>query len=137
MTTGSRPGIYEGAAVVYDAVGNTTAAEDARDEAAFAQGRQDLKSGSDCLIVTATLGSPMAGEVQLVQDFRDDTMKQNYLGSHYVTALNAIYYSFGPAVARAIDKEPVRETGDAPCPCPAHRHRAPLAGDVLAAGFQP
>jgi len=98
--------IYDGAAVVYDTVGNTTAAEDARDEAAFARGREDLKSSSDCLIVTATFGSPMAGEVQLVRDFRDDTIKQDYLGSRYVTALNAIYYSFSPAVARSIDENP-------------------------------
>ena len=98
--------IQENAAGVYDNAGNKSAAEDARDEAAFARGRQDLKSGSDCLIVTATFGSPMAGEVQLVRNFRDDTMKQNYLGLHYVTALNAVYYSFSPAVARAIDENP-------------------------------
>jgi len=98
--------IQENAAGVYDNTGNKSAAEDARDEAAFAQGRQDLKSGSDCLIVTATFGSPMASEVQLVRDFRDDTIKQDYLGSRYVTALNAIYYSFSPAVSRAIDENP-------------------------------
>jgi len=32
----------------------------------------------------------MAAEVQLVRDFRDDTIKQDYLGSRYVTDLNAI-----------------------------------------------
>lgn len=98
--------IYDGAAGVYDTMGNKTAAEDARDEAAFARGRQRLASGSDCLIVTATFGSPMAGEVQLVRDFRDGTVQQNYLGSRYVTALNAGYYSFSPAVARSIDENP-------------------------------
>jgi hypothetical protein len=98
--------IYDGAAVVYDTAGNTSAAEDARDEAAFARGRQRLASGSDCLIVTATFGSPIATEVQLVRDFRDDTIRKSYMGSRYVTALNAIYYSFSPAVARTIDENP-------------------------------
>ena len=98
--------IYDGAAVVYDTLGNTTAAEDARDEAAFARGRERLKSDSDCLIVTATFGSPMASEVQLVRNFRDNTIQQEYLGSRYVTALNAMYYSFSPFVARAIDENP-------------------------------
>jgi len=98
--------IYEGAAGVYDTMGNKKAAEDARDEAAFARGRQRLASGSDCLIVTATFGSPMAGEVQLVREFRDSTIKQDYLGSRYVTALNALYYSFSPSVARAIEENP-------------------------------
>lgn len=98
--------IYDNAAAVYDTVGDTTAAENARDEAAFARSRQDLKTGSDCLIVTATFGSPMADEVQLVRDFRDNTLQQDYLGSRYVTALNAMYYSFSPFVARAIDQNP-------------------------------
>lgn len=98
--------IYEGAAGVYDTMGNKKAAEDARDEAAFARGRQRLASGSDCLIVTATFGSPMASEVQLVREFRDSTIRQDYLGSRYVTALNALYYSFSPSVARAIEENP-------------------------------
>ncbi|HII99358.1 MAG TPA: hypothetical protein HA272_08960 [Methanoregula sp.] len=101
-----RATIYDNAAAVYDTVGDTAAAENARDEAAFARSRQDLKTGSNCLIVTATFGSPMADEVQLVRDFRDNTMQQDYLGSRYVTALNAMYYSFSPFVARAIDQNP-------------------------------
>jgi hypothetical protein len=98
--------IYENAAAVYDTLGKTEAAEDARDEAVFARSRQDLKTRSDCLIVTATFGSPMASEVQLVRDFRDNTIQQEYLGSRYVTALNAMYYSFSPFVARTIDQNP-------------------------------
>lgn len=98
--------IYEGAAGVYDTLGDKKAAEDARDEAAFARGRQRMASGSDCLIVTATFGSPMAREVQLVREFRDSTVGQDYLGSRYVTALNALYYSFSPSVARAIEENP-------------------------------
>lgn len=63
-------------------------------------------STSGCLIATATYGSPMADEVQLVRTFRDHTMAGSYLGSRYVTALNGIYYSFSPAVARSIDANP-------------------------------
>lgn len=48
----------------------------------------------------------MASEVQLVREFRDSTIRQDYLGSRYVTALNALYYSFSPSVARAIEENP-------------------------------
>lgn len=100
--------IFHEGAEVYDAVGDRTGAAEVREAEVAAEARAASRDEgfSDCLIVTATFGSPMAAEVQLVRDFRDDTMKQDYLGSRYVTALNVIYYSFSPAVARAIDENP-------------------------------
>lgn len=81
-------------------------------------------STSGCLIATATYGSPMADEVQLVRTFRDHTMAGSYVGSRYVTALNGIYYSFSPAVARSIEGNPAVK--------PAMRIiLAPLIGIVL------
>jgi len=101
--------IFHEGAEVYDVVGDRKGAAEVREAEMAAEAQaaaRDTGFSSDCLIVTATFGSPMAGEVQLVRDFRDDTIKQDYLGSRYVTALNALYYSFSPAVARAIDENP-------------------------------
>lgn len=100
--------IFDEGADIYDALGDKEGAAQVREAAAAAEARAEARDMgfSDCLIVTATFGSPMAGEVQLVRDFRDNTIKQNYLGSRYVTALNAVYYSFSPAIARSIDENP-------------------------------
>ncbi|PKL65171.1 MAG: hypothetical protein CVV32_04035 [Methanomicrobiales archaeon HGW-Methanomicrobiales-3] len=100
--------IFHEGAEVYDVVGDRKGAAEVREAemAAEAQAAARDEGFSDCLIVTATFGSPMASEVQLVRDFRDDTIRQDYLGSRYVTALNAIYYSFSPFVARTIDENP-------------------------------
>lgn len=100
--------IFRESAGIYDIVGDTEGASQVRDAESAAEARAEAKDQgfSDCLIVTATFGSPMASEVQLVRNFRDDTIRQDYLGSRYITALNAMYYSFSPAVARAIDENP-------------------------------
>jgi hypothetical protein len=60
-----------------------------------------------CLIVTATYGSPLAGEVQLVRDYRDVTIRKSYAGSQFVTGFNAWYYSFSPAVSGYIGTHPL------------------------------
>ena len=100
--------IFKEGAEVYDVVGDTSGAAQVRSAAAAAKARATARDEgfSDCLIVTATFGSPMAAEVQLVRAFRDDTIRQDYTGSRYMTALNAVYYSFSPTVARAIDENP-------------------------------
>ncbi len=100
--------IFTEGAEVYDVVGDTSGAAQVRSAAAAAEARATARDEgfSDCLIVTATFGSPMADEVQLVRNFRDNTIQHEYLGSRYVTALNAMYYSFSPIVARAIDQNP-------------------------------
>jgi hypothetical protein len=64
-------------------------------------------SGSGCLIVTATFGSPLASEVQLVRDFRDGSIVQSYTGSRFMPGFNAWYYSFSPQVAMYINEHPL------------------------------
>lgn len=100
--------IFQESADLYDTVGDTDGARQIREAEEVAEERAAARDVgfSDCLIVTAAFGSPMAVEVELVRDFRDDTVKKSYLGSRYVTALNAMYYSFSPAVARSIDENP-------------------------------
>jgi hypothetical protein len=70
--------------------------------------KQKAKSeGSGCLIVTATFGSPLASEVQLVRSFRDDSIVKSYTGSRFMPGFNAWYYSFSPQVSMYINEHPV------------------------------
>ncbi len=55
---------------------------------------------SPCLIATATYGSELAPQVQFLRDFRDQQIMNTFAGFNFMTAFNAWYYSFSPAVAR-------------------------------------
>jgi hypothetical protein len=59
-----------------------------------------------CLIVTATFGSPLASEVQLVRNFRDESIVKSYTGSRFMPGFNAWYYSFSPQVSLYINEHP-------------------------------
>jgi len=87
--------------------GAAAAAEDNIKEYSRLSSEAAVHERSECLITTATYGSPMAGEVQLVRDYRDGTIGKSYSGSRFVVAFNAWYYSFSPAVAGFIDENPV------------------------------
>ncbi len=52
-----------------------------------------------CLIATASFGSPLAPEVSLLRSFRDDVVMVNALGSQFMIAFDAWYYSFSPQSA--------------------------------------
>lgn len=52
-----------------------------------------------CLIATATFGSELSPEVQLLRDFRDNSILKTSAGSSFLVAFNAWYYSFSPSVA--------------------------------------
>jgi hypothetical protein len=56
-------------------------------------------SSSKCLIATATYGSELAPEVQIMRNFRDQAIMKTRLGSSFMVAFNAWYYSFSPYVA--------------------------------------
>jgi hypothetical protein len=66
---------------------------------------------SGCLVVTSTYGSPMAAEVQLVRDFRDQSIAKSYAGSRFMPGFNAWYYSFSPQVSGYINAHPVVRPG--------------------------
>ena len=55
---------------------------------------------SPCLIATATFGSELAPQVQILRDFRDQQVLQTFAGSNFMFMFNSWYYSFSPAVAR-------------------------------------
>ena len=52
-----------------------------------------------CLIATATYGSELAPQVQLLREIRDNTVLQTQSGTSFMTGFNQFYYSFSPAIA--------------------------------------
>jgi hypothetical protein len=58
--------------------------------------------GPRCIIATATYGSELAPEVQLLRGFRDNAIMQTHAGSNFMIAFNDWYYSFSPPVANYI-----------------------------------
>jgi streptogramin lyase/uncharacterized membrane protein len=60
-------------------------------------------AGPACLIATATYGSELSPEVQLLRNFRDNSILKTSAGSGFMIAFNSWYYSFSPAVASYID----------------------------------
>ena len=52
-----------------------------------------------CLIATATYGSELSPEVQLLRNFRDNSIQRTVAGSSFMFVFNAWYYSFSPYIA--------------------------------------
>ena len=52
-----------------------------------------------CLIATATFGSEIAPQVQLLREIRDNTVLSTASGTSFMVAFNQFYYSFSPTVA--------------------------------------
>ena len=53
----------------------------------------------ECVIATASFGSPMANEVQMLREIRDNQLLQTESGSAFMNSFNMFYYSFAPTVA--------------------------------------
>jgi len=67
-------------------------------------------SAPTCLIATATYGSELAPEVQLLRNFRENSILRTKAGSNFMVAFNAWYYSFSPYVAAYINTHSVERT---------------------------
>lgn len=61
---------------------------------------EEKKKG--CIIATATYGSELSPEVQLLRGFRDNALLNTFAGHNLITVFNAWYYSFSPAIASII-----------------------------------
>ena len=57
-------------------------------------------SSPSCVIATAAYGSALAPPVQFLREFRDQNVEKTYLGSQFMLAFNAWYYSWAPSIAR-------------------------------------
>ena len=56
-------------------------------------------NGGGCLIATATYGSELAPQVQMLREIRDNQLLQTQSGSAFMTTFNEAYYSFSPIIA--------------------------------------
>jgi hypothetical protein len=61
------------------------------------------RKGAGCFIATATFGTPMAHEVNILKKFRDSFLLRNRTGKMLVFS----YYKLSPPIARAIKKSEV------------------------------
>jgi len=59
----------------------------------------ETEEGGGCLIATATYGTEMAPQVQLLRELRDNKILKTASGSSFMGAFNTIYYSFSPNIA--------------------------------------
>jgi len=68
----------------------------------------DIGSGSGgCLIATATYGSELTPQVQMLRETRDNVVMQTRSGVSFMTAFNSVYYTFAPTVAEWERENPV------------------------------
>jgi hypothetical protein len=59
-------------------------------------------SGGGCFIATAAYGMPMAEEIQILRNFRDEYLLTNLVGQ----ALGGLYYRVSPPIAKFITVHP-------------------------------
>jgi len=57
------------------------------------------EGGGGCLIATATYGSELAPQVQLLRELRDHSLLQTESGTNFMNLFNQVYYSFSPSIA--------------------------------------
>jgi peptidyl-prolyl cis-trans isomerase B (cyclophilin B) len=60
-----------------------------------------------CLIATATFGTEMAPQVQILREIRDNIVLQTESGTSFMMAFNQFYYSFSPTIADYERENPV------------------------------
>ena len=60
-----------------------------------------------CLIATAAFGSELAPQVQFLREYRDNAIMSTAIGSSFINAFNAVYYTFSPTVADTERDNPI------------------------------
>ena len=63
--------------------------------------------GGSCLIATATYGSELAPQVQMLREIRDNSLLQTESGSAFMESFNQFYYSFSPGIADLERENPI------------------------------
>jgi hypothetical protein len=67
----------------------------------------DKSQNGGCLIATATYGSELAPQVQLLREIRDNTILTTASGAAFMSAFNQFYYAFSPTIADWERQSPV------------------------------
>jgi len=68
---------------------------------------QESEEGGGCLIATATYGSEMSPQVQLLREIRDNQLMNTESGSAFMSGFNELYYSFSPTIANMERQSPI------------------------------
>jgi len=63
--------------------------------------------GGGCLIATATFGSELAPQVQMLREIRDNSLLQTQSGQSFMQGFTQFYYSFSPIIADYERQNPV------------------------------
>lgn len=64
-------------------------------------------NGGGCLIATATYGSELSPQVQLLREIRDNQLMNTESGKSFMSGFNELYYSFSPYIADMERESPV------------------------------
>jgi len=67
----------------------------------------EAKEKGGCLIATATYGSELAPQVQILREIRDNSLLQTESGTSFMNTFNDFYYSFSPVIADYERENPV------------------------------
>jgi hypothetical protein len=60
---------------------------------------KENKEGGGCLIATATFGSEMSIQIQMLREIRDSQILKTQVGTSFLSSFNQFYYSFSPAIS--------------------------------------
>ena len=77
------------------------------DEKCVGYGVATAKRTEDCLIATASYGSELTPQVQMLREVRDNILLSTYSGTLFMNGFNSVYYSFSPQVAQLENENPV------------------------------
>jgi len=68
---------------------------------------EQSEEGGGCLIATATYGSELAPQVQMLREIRDNQLMNTESGSAFMSGFNELYYTFSPTIADMERESPV------------------------------
>lgn len=66
-----------------------------------------IEEESGCLIATASYGSELSPQVQMLREIRDNSLLQTESGFAFMTQFNTYYYTFAPTVAQWENDSPI------------------------------
>jgi hypothetical protein len=66
-----------------------------------------MPQNGGCLIATATYGTELAPQVQLLREVRDNVVFGTNSGASFMVVFNSVYYSFSPTIADLERQSPV------------------------------